>query len=35
MPEDVVRAGAENKFGVSELAYRWRLFSFGLGEAPA
>lgn len=34
MPEDAVRSTHENRFGVSDLAYRWRLFSFGLGEAP-
>jgi Zn-dependent peptidase ImmA (M78 family) len=36
MPEDEVRTpGSEaERFGVSELAYRWRLFSFGLGERP-
>ena len=35
MPEDAVRAQSENVFGVSDLAYRWRLYSFGLGDAPA
>ena len=35
MPEEAVRAGDGNRFGVSDLAYRWRLYSFGLGEAPA
>jgi Zn-dependent peptidase ImmA (M78 family) len=35
MPEEAVRASGENRFGVSDLAYRWRLYSFGLGEAPA
>jgi Zn-dependent peptidase ImmA (M78 family) len=34
MPEEAVRAGSENTFGVSDEAYRWRRFSFGLGEAP-
>ena len=34
MPEDAVRSSSENHFGVSDLAYRWRLFTFGLGEAP-
>jgi Zn-dependent peptidase ImmA (M78 family) len=36
MPEDQIRtpgATAEG-FGVSDLAYRWRLYSFGLGERP-
>ena len=42
MPEPAVRAawsGDEEKtaerFGVSEEAMRWRLYSFGLGDAPA
>jgi Zn-dependent peptidase ImmA (M78 family) len=35
MPEDEVRAIGANAFGVSDLAYRWRLYSFGLGPAPA
>lgn len=35
MPEEAVRAGQQNRFGVSDLAYRWRLYSFGLGDAPA
>jgi Zn-dependent peptidase ImmA (M78 family) len=34
MPEEAVRVADGNRFGVSDLAYRWRLFSFGLGEAP-
>src|SRR3954468_10495898 len=34
MPEDAVRAGHGNAFGVSDLAYRWRLYSFDLGPAP-
>jgi Zn-dependent peptidase ImmA (M78 family) len=35
MPEYAVRELGENAFGVSDLAYRWRLYSFGLGPAPA
>jgi IrrE N-terminal-like domain len=36
MPEDEVRAADADpdRFGVSELAYRWRRYSFGLGERP-
>jgi len=34
MPEEAVRARGENAFGVSDLAYRWRLYSFDLGPAP-
>ena len=36
MPEEQVRAAdaAPERFGVSDLAYRWRRFSFGLGERP-
>lgn len=34
MPEEEVRRGGNNRFGVSDLAYRWRLYSFGLGEPP-
>jgi Zn-dependent peptidase ImmA (M78 family) len=34
MPEDAVRASDENIFGVSDLAYRWRLYSFGLALEP-
>jgi Zn-dependent peptidase ImmA (M78 family) len=35
MPEVAVRTEKENRFGVSDLAYRWRLYSFGLVERPA
>ena len=36
MPEEMVRnpLATPDLFGVSELAYRWRLYSFGLGERP-
>ena len=34
MPEHAVRGAAANEFGVSDLAYRWRLYSFDLGPAP-
>ena len=34
MPEEAVRRREGNDFGVSDLAYRWRLYSFGLAEAP-
>jgi hypothetical protein len=36
MPEEQVRAAdaAPERFGVSDVAYRWRRFSFGLGERP-
>ena len=35
MPEEAIRDDVDaGAFGVSELAYRWRLFSFDLGPAP-
>ena len=35
MPEEAIREDVDaGAFGVSELAYRWRLFSFDLGPAP-
>jgi hypothetical protein len=34
MPEEAIRATAGNIFGVSDLAHRWRLYSFGLAECP-
>ena len=39
MPEDAVRqhqelSDAESLFGVSRLAFQWRLYSFELGPAP-
>jgi hypothetical protein len=34
MPEDAVRAHNGNAFGVSDIAYRYRLYSFGLGAKP-
>jgi Zn-dependent peptidase ImmA (M78 family) len=36
MPEAEVRdpLASPERFGVSELAYRWRRYSFGLGERP-
>lgn len=36
MPEAEVRdpLASPDRFGVSELAYRWRRYSFGLGERP-
>jgi hypothetical protein len=36
MPEEAIRADVDaGAFGVSELAYRWRLYSFHLGPAPS
>ena len=35
MPEEAIRGDVDaGAFGVSDLAYRWRLYSFGLGPAP-
>ena len=34
MPEEAVRASAENIFGVSYIAYQWRLFNFGMISEP-
>jgi Zn-dependent peptidase ImmA (M78 family) len=34
MPEDALRAAGTNTFGVSDVAYRWRRYSLGLGERP-
>jgi hypothetical protein len=36
MPEEAIRADVDaGAFGVSELAYRWRLYSFDLGPPPS
>ena len=36
MPEEAIRADVDaGAFGVSDLAYRWRLYSFALGPAPS
>lgn len=35
MPEPAVRRTGENVFGVSPIAYGWRLYNLGLGAAPA
>ena len=35
MPEEAIRADVDaGAFGVSDLAYRWRLYSFDLGPPP-